>query len=834
MYAHKFHKVFQKKRTIKEKLFYYFNKIPYTSTLLSLSKEYQLIIIFLIMFLILFFRLFYIQVIKHHTYNEKLLAQSTSLASVNSERWDIYAIDKTWQPVKLTENINLYDIALDPREIWISNWISMKHRFIEIITPVIYKHFCIINWMEEIKNREECIRNIESFTNIELIPKKPEIFYYWKEYDNEWNAHSVISPEFYTFDENAYNIEKQKAIEEITDDKIYELISKRLDEKIKQGKKEKNYVWYYTDENFLEDLKNQKFNFISIEANFYLYITPKESISQKEKLKFQSFMNNHWYKITTTMINNLFKEQEYKYIKLISSANPEIAQDIKNLQNKYSSERYEQNLNSPYKYPILHWIILEPYPTRYYPYWEFLSNVLWYVDKNWTAFYWIEKFYDEILKWKNWEISWRSSWNMGWNDFEVINTKDWDDIVLTIDIWIQQKIEHIAKKYLEKFKADSIAIMVYNPKQWQVKASVSLPTFNPNNYNDAYTIIPLTPEYDYILDNETYIDIPVYILSWWKYVTAKSDERKDTTLKKYLAKNIYWAQVFVNKNISTAFEPWSIFKSFTMAIWLDSDEVRLNDYYQDNWSLKIDRYTIKNASQNACMWYHTLLEALINSCNVWMIKIVQSIGKEIFYNYLTKLWFWENTWIELAEEKNGRLPQNNNVSMAAFFNNSFGQWVAVTQIQLAAAYSALVNWWTYIQPSIISHIRKKYENSNEITIQEPAIKTKRQIFRPEVSEEMRNALFAVIDTNEEYKLAKVTWYRLWAKSWTSQIAYKWKYKAWAWWTQATFAWVVSIDDPQYIVLIWVSRPRTSQWWVSTAWRIFNEIATFLIWYSMIE
>ena len=145
-------------------------------------------------------------------------------------------------------------------------------------------------------------------------------------------------------------------------------------------------------------------------------------------------------------------------------------------------------------------------------------------------------------------------------------------------------------------------------------------------------MIPLSPEYSYLIDNETYNEIPVYLYTWWKYVKAKSDERINTTLKKYISKNVYWASVFVDKNISAAFEPGSIFKAFTMAIWLDSDEVRLDDYYQDDGSVKIDIYTIKDADQSACMWYHSLLEALINSCNVWMIRIVQSLGKEIFYN----------------------------------------------------------------------------------------------------------------------------------------------------------------------------------------------------------
>ena len=783
----------------------------------------QLTSLFWLMFLVIVIRLFYLQIIQHDNYNTELIKQSTSLASIKAERWDIYALDKTWQPVKLTENINLYDIAIDPREIWYNTWgILMKNRLIELLSPVVYKHLCIIHWMENIESdKEQCIKNIESFANIELLPKEPEIFYYWKEYDAEWNEYPIISQEYSTFNYDEFYDKKQKIIEAFTKEEAMKYITDKLNEKIKTWKKEKNYVWYFTNEEFLKDLEKQNFDFVTTEANFYLYIVPWKSTSYKDKYLFQNFMNKRWEKFSNTAIEWLFKIQDYKYIKLFSSANPQIAQDIKELKLKYANEKYSLD-GSPYnKYSILHWIILEPNATRYYPYWEFMSNVLWYVDKNWEAFYGIEKYFDNILDWIDWEITWRSSRNMWWSDFEVINTKDWDDVILTIDIWIQKEVEAIAKKYIESFNADSLAVMVFDPKNWQVKASVSLPTYNPNNYNDAYTIIPLSPEYSYLIDNETYIK-------------AKSEERTNTSLKKYISKNIYWASVFVDKNISIAFEPWSIFKAFTTAIWLDSDEIRLDDHYQDDWSVKIDVYTIQDADKNACMWYHSFQEALVNSCNVWMIRIVEALGKEIFYNYLSKFWFWERTWIELSEEKNWSVPKLSSTSMAWFFNNSFGQWVTVTQIQLAAAYSALVNWWKYIKPTIISQIREKSANNDNVTIQEKVAHSLRQVIRPEVSEEMRTALYTVAATNDQYKNARVEWYRLGAKSWTSQIAYKWKYQRWVWWTQATFAWIVSIDDPEYIVLIWLSRPRTSQWWVGTAWKIFWEIATFLIWYSMME
>jgi hypothetical protein len=53
-------------------------------------------------------------------------------------------------------------------------------------------------------------------------------------------------------------------------------------------------------------------------------------------------------------LDSLFKEQEYKYIKLFSFANPQIAQDIKQLKLDYANEKYSLD-GSPYnKYSIVH------------------------------------------------------------------------------------------------------------------------------------------------------------------------------------------------------------------------------------------------------------------------------------------------------------------------------------------------------------------------------------------------------------------------------------------------------------------------------------------------
>ena len=811
---------YQRHSSLKLKIKHFLQDIPFIKGIFF-SKEMQLIGIFGLLFVIIIVRIFYIGVIKHNYYETILNNQHSSSTAIKAERGDIYALNKSGQPVKLTENITLYDVAFDLTLIGVDkNGISMKGKIIEYLTPVVYKHLCEINGMNIHVTKEECITNVELFAGIEILPQKPDFFYY---------GSGIKSPEYDTFDFSGFEEQKTNIIETWTKEQTLELIEKKLEEKIQVGEKERNYLWFFDDNTFLEEIKNLPC--VEIFNTNYVYINPKKVTirASKDKNNLQKIMKKYGYSITTEKINALFQVQSYKYVKLFSSANPEIAQDIKTLKILHSKEKDTK------KVPVLHGLILEPFVKRYYPYGDLLSNTIGYVDKNGIAYYGIEQYFDEALRGKEGRIIGRSSMgSVGANDFEVVDAKDGNDIYLTIDIGIQKEVENIAKKYVRQFKADAIAVMVFDPNNGEVKASVSAPTFNPNDYNDAYILEPLGEDRAEIIDDLTYVDVPVYIKEDGKYRLATTDERVNTSLEKYIAKNTYGPQVFIDKNISVAFEPGSIFKSFTMAIGMDTDEIRLYDYYVDEGKVKIWPYTIKNATKE-CLWNHNFLHGLIWSCNIGMVRIVQKIGKEIFYNHIAKLWFGKLTGIELAEEKEWFVDNVTTVSTARFLNNSFGQGIQTTQIQLAAAYSVLMNGGHYIKPTIISAIVKKFENSDETEIQKNKTQVMSQIIRPEVGEQMKIALHEVLEQNGEVgEYARIEGYNLGAKSWTSQIAYKGRYQAWNGRTQGTFVGIVPIDKPQYIVLVWTSRPRTNQWWGFTSWRVFKDVTKFLIGYSLIE
>ena len=102
------------------------------------------------------------------------------------------------------------------------------------------------------------------------------------------------------------------------------------------------------------------------------------------------------YPINENFENN-FVTQNYRYIKLISGLNPELAQEVRELKIEYQNEK---SIPDPegIKYPVLYGLILESYTSRYYPYGDFMANILGYVDKNGKAYYGIEEYFDDILK----------------------------------------------------------------------------------------------------------------------------------------------------------------------------------------------------------------------------------------------------------------------------------------------------------------------------------------------------------------------------------------------------------------------------------------------------
>lgn len=789
------------------------------------TREQKLIAFFAIFLLVTVARLFWLQVLSGEYYQELLVEQHTTSTTLKAKRGHIYVEDKAWTQMQLTENVDLFTLFVDPKflNIALPNRSStenirlseqIEEDLIKELTPIITDHLCVQYWVTPIDKRT-CIKNIQDFTKKELLPNE--------------NTYYTFSWDTLLYTDNEEYTRLLEEVESQFDREAAEwMVQRRLEDVIRNGIREYNYIWRYDSPKIIERLKNSSlWENLSIIDDAYIYINPSSITSPESAIQILYDVFQSWGEtISKQRLKALMQPQEIRYIRITTWMNSKIAKRILEAKSNW----YDYWL-STYWVPLFHWVWLEEYQERYYPHNSFMANILWYVTWAWESFYGVEKYFDELLKGKDWKILGLATpwiWEIWANNFEIAEPVDGNTITLTIDPVIQKEIENAAWYFTRIFNADSVAITIIDPNTWEVKWLANSPTFDPNDPNSSYKLRPIRYDERYLLDDTTFIEIPVFTLSGAQLIQTTTETRTAPGKNKYIFENYLWPQVFIDKNISFPYEPWSIFKTITLAIWIDSNSIASNEFYQDDGKVTVWPFTIANISKN-CLWLHTFSHALWYSCNVWMVRIAQRVTKYVFYEYLKALGFWELTGIELAWEEWWTLPNFNVVSKARFFNNTYGQWMLATPLQMAIAYAATINGWTYLKPTVIKSI---YSPSTETHLSLPESE-RIKVFSEQTSQDTKDALVSVIDDWWLQKYKK-EWYALGWKTWTSEIAFKWKYQSWAWRTNGSFVGIVTAKSTNYVVAIQVRRPRTSPRWSDTAWRIFSQLSDFLIAYDAID
>jgi stage V sporulation protein D (sporulation-specific penicillin-binding protein) len=784
------------------------------------SPETNILLFFWCLFWIIVFRIVLLQVVQAEAYQERLIDQHYTRSSLQADRWNIFVTDKSWEKIQLTNNINLYTLYVDPK------FIVDKDAFIQDIAPVIYDHFCTFYELEE-PTLKECLEHVEKFTKTKILPNKKYVFY--TSGDTQLDIDVVQENEIY-----AQELEETLAL--ASSGWIYEHIVDHLYDAIKIGIKERNYLWNYVEyPELIKELDEQDLPYIEIVEESFVYVIPgkvsnktasAEYISSLFEKHTEEEMDEEYLK-TSVLV-----PRENRYVRLVTGINALLVSRVTEMKEQYRTEWLENKSEAEGDFPRLHGLWLETSQRRYYPYDTFMSHLIWYVDATGESYYGTEEFHDELLAGKDGKIVGLATPWIGqvWsNNIVVEKPKDGSDVYLTIDPIVQKELESLVQRYHGYYNADSIAVTVLDPHTGKVTAMINYPTFNPNDFGQEYKLQPLTNQQRYLIEDDTRVDLPLYKLTGDVVSLATTTERDDLTMAKYYFENLLGPQVFVNKNISYPYEPGSVFKSLTLWIWVDSDSIDMYEMYNDPGSVQVGQFTIANIEPR-CTGDHTFLHALAYSCNVGMVRIAQSMMKYVFYSYLEKLWFGKLTGIELANEESGTLPDYNIVSKARFFNNTYGQWILTTPLQMAAAYASLVNGGRYIAPTIVENVYDK-EKKRYIDL---ANKKKQKVFTSTTSDDMRKALVNVVTHGGLAEEVYMPGYSLGGKTWTSEIAYQWVYRKGEWRTNTSFVGIVTASDLNHVVAIQVRRPRSSQRWLDTAGRLFYQIAEFLLAYDQIE
>jgi len=90
----------------------------------------------------------------------------------------------------------------------------------------------------------------------------------------------------------------------------------------------------------LEELKDLNLDYIDILYSNYVYVVPSRvSNPARQSLIIKALLDKYGYLSQYSNFDRNFYPQENRYVKIISDANPNIAQMIKNLKLEYYTQR---------------------------------------------------------------------------------------------------------------------------------------------------------------------------------------------------------------------------------------------------------------------------------------------------------------------------------------------------------------------------------------------------------------------------------------------------------------------------------------------------------------
>lgn len=422
---------------------------------------------------------------------------------------------------------------------------------------------------------------------------------------------------------------------------------------------------------------------------------------------------------------------------------------------------------------------------RVYPEGDLAAQVLGFVNADGKGQYGIEGSLNKELTGVNGILKTVKDVNnipltIGKNNVRV-PAQDGKNVVLSIDRNIQKKTEDALKATIEKFHVTNASAVVMNPRNGQILAMAGTPTYNPAEY-------------------------------------AKVTD----------------ARAFQTDVTMSAFNPASVCKTFALAAAVDSGVMTPETTYNNTDLVTIDGWPIQNAIKG-----HTgnisMQEVLTYSLNTGSIQALRLLGgseteityqgKEKLYDYYyNRFGLGKYTGIELAESKGTVIPPTDiDGTNARYANMTFGQSLDLTMIQVATAFSAVVNGGDYYTPTLVAG-----EIKNGEFVRDTLKERDHQAIESSTSETMRKMLHTarLVFPNVKYYDEGVY---VGGKTGTAQVVKNGKYTF-----DETIATYIGYgarsetDYPEYVIMtkVWEDNRRLDGG--MNAKPIFDEISQFMV------
>ena len=291
--------------------------------------------------------------------------------------------------------------------------------------------------------------------------------------------------------------------------------------------------------------------------------------------------------------------------------------------------------------------------------------------------------------------------------------------------------------------------------------------------------------------------------------TQESWDRLEAAEKTaYLSSNLW-----NNINITDIYEPGSVFKAVTLAIALEEGVAREETAFKDN-PLEIQGESI-TCHTGYGHGEETLREAFYRSCNPVFVQLGGLVGKDLFYEWARRLGLYDKTGIDLPMESSGHLHTD---PMAIDFANlTFGESSYTTAIQLAQLFSIIGNGGYTVTPRLGAA-----STSDGLETMVPfALEEGSRVLSGETCQRVRSMMMDVVTRGTAAGTFGAMGLTLGGKTGTAVDSHD---------GRRTFSFVglAPCDDPQYVILVSVHKPETTDSLGSAAARSANRIAARIL------
>ena len=339
------------------------------------------------------------------------------------------------------------------------------------------------------------------------------------------------------------------------------------------------------------------------------------------------------------------------------------------------------------------------------------------------------------------------------------------DLVTTIDLPLEYQAQESCLDAVDRTGAESCWAVVLEVETGEILAMVGAPVFDP--------------------DTRQTLD-------------ASCDGAEDPNA----------CRMFTNFVIRGIYEPGSTQKMITFAAALEEGQVNVGTLIPDvDDELEVLEGACDSSDDEQWGCYEdfdahektdmTVAEIFTRSSNVGTIKVAEKLGQPKLIEYIEKFGFGEQTGVDYTVEAPGMLRFDPGCQ-TCMASAAIGYSVAVTPLQMAAAYAAIGNDGVWTTPHIV---RSQVDGQGETEV--AGVET-RQVVSSSTSLLMRELLARVVEEGTGHGGA-VEGYRVGGKTGTANKLSE-DGKTYTDETRASFVGLAPINDPKVVVAVVVDAP----------------------------